>query len=177
MQTWTTFAGRVIACHTATYLVAGLTASWLFDYAAMWNAEAMAHMRPLDSPWVAAGPGLQLIRGAVFALCLYPFRSVFLDRPRGWLPLWGLLVGVGVISTYGPSPGSLEGLVYTNTPLALHLRGLPEVLLQPLAFSLCLTGWSRRTPAAATRAWPAVLGTLTALAVLASLAGVLLAPG
>jgi hypothetical protein len=165
------FAVRVIACHVGTYLVAGLLFSQLFDYAELWSRPEMAHMRPLSSPWVAAGPALQLVRGLVLALVLAPFREIFLGRPQGWLLLWGLLAGIGILSPYGPSPGSLEGLVYTSTPWASHLRGLPEVLAQSLAFSVCLVAWSRRPH----RLWAVGFGVLAVLAVASSAAGVLLA--
>lgn len=167
-SSWGRFAVRVTATHTATYMVAGFAAMQLLDYAGFWQTPEMAHMRPLDSPWVAAGPGLQVVRGLVLAVVLYPFRSVFL-RPGGWLPLWGLLAGIGILSTYGPAPGSIEGLIYTTAPLGTHLRGLPEVVVQSLAFSVVLVAWCR-SPG---WRWAAGMGGLTALAVLASVAGIL----
>lgn len=171
---WRRFAGRVVACHTATYLVAGFVSMHLFDYAALWQTPGFANYRPLDSAWVAAGPSLQVVRGLVLAVVLWPFRTVFLDgvaidRPRGWLSLWGLLVGVGILSTYGPAPGSLEGLIYLRTPALHQLTGLPEILAQSLAFSVCLVAWSRRPHPA----YRVVLGGLTMLAVMASTAGIL----
>jgi hypothetical protein len=169
---WRQFGVRVIACHVGTYLVAGLVFSQLFDYAELWSRPEMAHMRPLSSPWVAAGPALQVVRGLVLAFVLYPFREVFLRRPQGWLLLWGLLAGLGILSPYGPSPGSVEGLIYTSTPLLSHLRGLPEVLFQSLAFSAGLVAWTRHPR----RLWSVLFGGLTVLAVLSSTAGVLLAP-
>jgi hypothetical protein len=169
---WPSFAGRVVVCHVGTYLVAGLLFSQLFDYAELWTRPEMAHMRPLSSPWVAAGPGLQVVRGLVLAVVLSPFRGVFLGRPRGWLLLWGLLAGIGIVSPYGPSPGSVEGLIYTSTPLLSHLRGLPEVLVQSLVFSACLVAWSRQPR----RLWTALFGTLAVLALASSAAGVLLSP-
>jgi hypothetical protein len=57
------FAGRVVACHVVTYLVCGLVASNLLDYASRWQDPLFAFMRPLDSPWVALGPALQVVRG------------------------------------------------------------------------------------------------------------------
>jgi hypothetical protein len=166
------FAGRVVACHVVTYLVCGLAASNLLDYASRWEDPRFAFMRPLDSPWVALGPALQVVRGVVLALALYPFRSVFLGGDKGTLRLAVLLIAIGVLSTYGPAPGSLEGLVYTRLPLALHLFGLPEVIIQPALFSMLLVAWHHRPH----RAWGIVLGILTALTVLMSLAGVFLAP-
>lgn len=166
------FAWRTTAVHVATYMVAGITASNLLDYAGWWRTDALSHMRPLDSPWVAAGPGLQVVRGLILAVALAPFRSAFLDAPRGWARLWGLLVGIGILSTYGPAPGSVEGAIYTDLPVAAHLFGLPEVCAQSLAFALGLWGWYRWPH----RAWGVVFGVLAVLALLASAAGVLLGP-
>lgn len=168
IEGWGRFAWRVTAAHTATYLIAGLIASNLLDYGAWWGTEWMDHYRPLDSPWVAAGPALQPIRGLLFAAVLYPFRAVILGE-GGWRRLWALLVGVGILSTYAAGPASVEGVIYTGLPAAYHLFGLPEVLGQTLVFSLCLTGWYRRPH----RAWGLALGTITALALLASTAGLL----
>ncbi len=161
------FTWRVSACHVVTYMVAGLLASTLLGYADWWNTEPLAHMRPLDSPWVAAGPALQLLRGLIFAVVLFPFRQRILDQRDGWLVLWGLLVGIGILSTYGPAPGSIEGVIYTTLPLPFHVFGAPEVYGQSLAFSLCLVGWYRRPH----RAWGWVLGTLAVLSMLVSIGG------
>jgi hypothetical protein len=151
-------------------MIAGILAMTLFDYAAWWDTRELSHMRALDSPWVAAGPSLQLARGLVFALVLYPFRSRILCEPRGWLALWGLLVGVGILSTYAAAPGSIEGAIYTRLPLVFHAFGAPEVYLQSLAFSLCFVGWYRRPH----KAWGWVFGLSTALTLLLSTAGVLI---
>jgi hypothetical protein len=51
------------------------------------------------------------------------------------------LVVVGIVGTPGPAPGSLEGMIYTRIPLWVQFRGLPEVLLQTLAFSWLLCHW------------------------------------
>jgi hypothetical protein len=161
---------RVAACHMVTYFVAGLLAFTLLDYAAAFQSEHMAcWMRPTTSRWVAAGPGLQWIRGLIFALVLFPFRHVFLESERGWLKLWGLLLGLGILSTYGPAPGSVEGLVYTKIPPLDQVKGLAEVVGQSLAFSILLVGWYRRPH----RAWDNVLYVLAGLVVLMSLAGAL----
>jgi hypothetical protein len=166
------FAGRVIVCHVVTYMLAGLVASTLLDYESRWQDPLFAFMRPFDSPWVALGPALQVVRGLVLAIVLYPFRSVFLRDPRGAAKLAMLLIGIGVLSTYGPAPGSLEGIVYTRFPLEIHLFGLPEVVVQAASFSIVVVAWHRRPH----RAWAIVFGIVTGLTLLMSLAGVFLAP-
>ncbi len=100
---------RVTACHMVTYTIAGILAFYLADYQHSFTSEHLAcYMLPTSSRWVALGPLLQVFRGLVFALCLYPFRHVFLDEDRGWLKLWDLLVGLVILSTAGrrPSRGS-----------------------------------------------------------------------
>lgn len=164
------FLVRVTAAHVATYTIAGLLASTLLDYRSLWASEWFASFRPYDSPWIAAGPALQVVRGLILAAVLYPIRGAFLDARGGWARLWAVLVGVGILSTYAAATGSVEGLIYTRVPLSVHLHGLPEVVAQAGAFAAVLVGWYRHPH----RAWGIVLGGLAGLAVLASAAGVLL---
>ncbi len=164
-----TFLVRVTLTHMVTYTVAGLLAYTLIDYPMLFQAEGFAGlMRPVTSKWVAAGPALQVIRGLIFAMALYPFRRVFLEERGGWLPLWGLLLGLCVFSTAAAAPGSIEGLIYTTIPPALQMRGLPEVVLQTLAFSLIVCAWYRNPR----RSWAVVMGVLAVLVVLISAAGI-----
>ena len=55
--------------------------------------------------------------------------------------LWALLVGVGILSTFGPSPASIEGMIYTVLPFDEHIRGYPEILLQSLLLSVIVVYW------------------------------------
>lgn len=169
--TFPRFLARVTSSHVVTYLVAGMLAYTLLDYGTLFQSEGFSClMRPISSRWIAAGPALQIFRGLIFALALYPFRSVFLADRQGWLKLWGLLAGLAIFSTAGAAPGSVEGMIYTKIPIGAQLRGLPEVLLQTLAFSLLLNAWHRHPH----RAWAVVMGTLTLLGILMSVAGVFL---
>ena len=46
-----------------TPIILGILAATLLDYKDLFNAGALAgYMRPLDSPWIAAGPALQVVR-------------------------------------------------------------------------------------------------------------------
>jgi hypothetical protein len=166
--TFATLLWRVTACHVVTYFLAGILAYFLLDYKTFFEAGPLAAlMRPIASKWVAAGPALQVLRGLIFALALYPFRRVFLEESRGWLKLWGLLLGLAILSTAGPAPGSVEGLIYTKLSLLDHLRGLPEVVGQTLAFSVILARWYH----APRRAWTIGMGVAVGLVLLMSLAG------
>jgi hypothetical protein len=164
------FFVRVTACHMVTYFVAGALAFYLADYETTFASEHLAcYMLPTTSKWVSAGPLLQVFRGLAFALCLFPFRRVFLDEERGWLKLWGLLVGLAILSTAGPAPGSIEGMIYTKIPVLQQVRGLHEVVGQTLVFSILLVLWYRKPR----RAWSIVMGVLTGLVALLSVAGTL----
>ena len=159
---------RVAACHTVTYLVVGFAALHLMDYATKFSAEC-SNMVPTDEPIVALGVSLQVFRGLLFAVVLYPFRRVFLDERLGRLNLWGLFMGLAILGTAGPAPGSFEGMIFTRTPILDQIVGLWEVVLQTLFFCVLLVAWHRKPG----KAWSVTMYVLWALAVLMSIAGAL----
>ena len=139
------FAWRVLSLHMLTYFLVGLVAFLVFDYRQAFETTELRYlMRPTTSPWVAAGPALQIFRGILFAVILYPLAAYILSRKDGVLLLWSLFIGFAILGTAGPSPGSLEGILYTKLPISLHLMGLPEVILQTLLFSAGLVLWCRK---------------------------------
>ncbi|HYK90903.1 MAG TPA: hypothetical protein VE398_19180 [Acidobacteriota bacterium] len=172
LPTLKAFAWRVVSLHVLTYFALGIAAFLILDYRqAFQNTELRYLMRPTTSPWVAAGPAFQLVRGLLFAAILYPFASHFIRRSNGALLLWTLFLGLAILGTAGPSPGSFEGILYTKLPIKLHLFGLPEVVLQTLLFSIGLVSWCRK-PAR----WKNIAsGIGVALVLLMSAAGVLAA--
>ena len=66
------------------------------------------------------------------------------DKKRGWLVLWNIVIVFGILSTPAAAPSSIEGMIYSKLPLWYHLVGLPEILLQTLAFSFLLVHWEKR---------------------------------
>ncbi|NLY89519.1 MAG: hypothetical protein GX085_07880 [Firmicutes bacterium] len=166
---WGQFFWRITACHMVTYFIMGLLASTLLDYKNFFGTEILVtYMRQIESPWVAAGPALQVFRGLLFALVLWPIRDSFLEEKKGWLRLWLLFIGLAILGTAGPSPGSLEGIVYTQLPIEYHLWGLPEVIIQTLLFSLAVVFWYKKP----SKAWNIIMAIFVALIVLMGLAGV-----
>ena len=128
-----TLVGKSVVVHTVTYFVAGLLALTLGGYGETFAEPPLSHyMRPTSDRWVMAGPLLQPVRGLIFGLAFYPLRDVLFAPGRGWLTLWWLLVALGVLSTFGAAPGSVEGLIYTVIPPVDQFLGLWEVLLQSL---------------------------------------------
>ena len=137
-------AGRSAVVHTVTYVTMGVLASTLLDYRAVFARPDMAcWMRQLDDPVVMMGPLLQPLRGLVFALVLYPLRSILFGQANRWLLLWWLLVGLGIVNTFGPAPGSLEAMLYTVIPVPDQMKGYLEVVPQAGLFSFLLVYWIR----------------------------------
>jgi hypothetical protein len=122
--------------------VCGILAFVVLDYESRFaDPQVRVFMRQTDEPIVMAGPLFQPIRGILFAVAFYLLRSVLFDRKFGWLVMWTTLVTVGILSTFGPSPGSVEGMVYTVFPIPLQLIGMVEVLAQSLLLSVILCYW------------------------------------
>ncbi len=140
------FALRVIIAHTLTYFIFGMIMSNVFDYGEIFQREIIRDfMLQIDEHNVILGPFLQPLRGLIFALGLWPVRNLLVEKKRGWLVLWGLLVTIGILSTPAAAPCSIEGVLYTRLPLWYHLMGLPEILLQTLVFSVWLVWWERQS--------------------------------
>jgi hypothetical protein len=126
--------------HTITYFIMGLLASSLLNYAERFSRPEMAcWMRPTDDLMVLIGPLFQPVRGLIFALALYPLRGVIFSHPRGWLITGWLLTALGILSTFGPTSGSIEGMLYTKIPIPDQLVGWLEVI--PQAFLLAFIVW------------------------------------
>ncbi len=137
-----TFFWRITSSHMITYFIAGILAFYFLNYKELFETGTLSHlMRPSDSPWVAAGPGLQIIRGLVFSIVLWPFTSIFLSEKTGWLKLWLLLIGLSILSTTGPAPGSIEGMIYTVIPIKKQVIGYIEVIPQTCLFAFMVCYW------------------------------------
>ncbi|MBN1998563.1 hypothetical protein JW935_13475 [candidate division KSB1 bacterium] len=138
------FMWRMTAAHTVSYFIAGIFAILVLRYDQIFGVDELSFMRPTDSPWVGAGPGLQVLRGLLLSLFLYPFRSIFFTTKRGWLKFWFLNLGLSYLLTVSAAPGSFEGIIYTNIPIKYHLIGIPEILLYITLFTFFLWGWYKK---------------------------------
>jgi hypothetical protein len=164
--------GRAAVVHTLTYFAVGFLAFTFFDYAERFaHPDLRCYMRQTGDPLVTAGVLFQPIRGALFGVVFYLLRGV-LFRKNGWWIAWVTLVVVGIVSPFGPAPGSIEGLIYTKVTLSSLWGGLLEVLTQSFLLSSLTFYWANHPE----RRWLtrilvvlfvialglAVLGTLTA---------------
>jgi hypothetical protein len=136
------FCGRVTLVHFLSYSLVGalffaLGLNVIVYYESNPDPAMQGYQeifRATDSVLVAAGPLLNIIRGLLFGLVLYPFRETLITRKWGWAYLWALFLVLALFSTIGPAPGSIEGLIYTHVPLSHHLLTPWEGVLQTLVF-------------------------------------------
>lgn len=141
--TFLSLAAKTAVCHTLTYFLMGALAAHFLHYAEL-MAKPDSGMLPMTSPWVMAGPLFQPLRGLVFALVFYPLRDKLFGTKHGWLLMAWILIAIGIISTFGPASGSIEGMIYTPAPILGQLRGWLEVVPQAILFSALLCYWVNR---------------------------------
>lgn len=171
MKKFGIFFWRITSAHIITYFLAGIYAYTLLHYQNLFETPPFSYfMKPMNSWAVAAGPALQVIRGLIFAVVLWSFRSVFLDTRYGWLKLWGLLIGLSVLSTTAAAPGSVEGFIYTTLPVREQIIGYLEVIPQTLLFSLMVYYWYKKPH----KAWNVVSIVMVLIILLFSIAALLL---
>ena len=131
---------KTIVVHTITYMIMGLIAFNLFNYSEGFASPELAcWMRQTDDPIIMLGPLFQPLRGLIFGLAFFPIREILFGKKYGWLITWWLLVALGVLNTFGPAPGSVEGLVYTI--IRPSISTYFETTLQSLFFAGGLYLW------------------------------------
>lgn len=133
-------AAKAAVCHTLTYFVMGAFAYNAFHYADL-IARPCSGMRPMSDPLVRAGLLFQPLRGVLFAAVFYPFRERLFGRAHGWLLMGWMLIALGILGTFAAPSGSMEGLIYTTTPVWMQLRGWIEIVPQALLLSALLCYW------------------------------------
>jgi hypothetical protein len=131
---------KTAVCHTITYFFMGALAAHFLHYAELMDRPDSG-MRHMNDPLVMIGPMLQPLRGLVFALVFYPLRECLFGKKNGWLLMGWMLIALGILSTFGPASGSIEGMIYTPVPILFQLRGWLEVVPQALLLSALLCYW------------------------------------
>ncbi len=133
---------KTTVVHTLTYFAIGLVAFSLFNYSAKFADPALSSfMRQTDDPLVRASVLFQPIRGVLFGLVFYLLRDVLFGQSNGWLIMWITLVVIGIISTFGPTRGSIEGLIYMKPSAKVLWGGMVEVLSQSFLLSTITFHW------------------------------------
>lgn len=172
---FSSIAIRTTLVHTVTYFVIGLLSFLLLDYNARYADPAVAvALRQTDHPLVTAGPLFQVLRGFLLGIVFYALRDSIFPKHRGWLTAWLIFVIVGIFSTFGAAPSSIEGVVYTTLPIWFHIMSLPEILIQSFLLAILTHYWVNHPE----KKWLSILfGTLFVIIVLLALLGALSALG
>jgi hypothetical protein len=163
---------KTIVVHTVTYFLMGIIASTFLNYEEKYALPWMVcWVRQFGDPLLTAGPLFQPIRGIVFALAFYPLREVLFGKKNGWLVMGWLLIALGILSTFGPPPGSIEGMIYTVVPISSQVTGYLEIVPQALLLSAGLCYWVNHSE----KKWLGwVLGTAFVIAILLTVLGLLM---
>lgn len=140
--TFTSIVIKTVVAHTVTYLIAGILAYSIFNYPRLFSkTELRFFMRQTSHPLVKLGVIFQPLRGVIFGIAFFILRDSFFTQSNGWLLMWIVLVCLSILSTFGPTPSSIEGVLFTKLPLRIHLIGLPEILLQSFLLSFVVYYW------------------------------------
>ncbi len=154
------FLLRVIVIHFLTYYFFGMLASRVLHYETILSLPVIRdYMLGYGDASVVWGPLIQPVRGLILGCVLLPFRNFLAEKKYGWIYLWLVFVGIGILSPPAAAPCSIEGIIYTRLPLWYHLIGLPEILLQTLVFSI-LVHLYMRYPDKLLESLPPVIGIL-----------------
>lgn len=133
-----------ILLHVITYTVIGILFFTLQDYeGAFATQERFELYRPTDDPLVAAAIPMQIVRGGLLAVLIYPIYKTFIKKKQGWLYLFGLMFGLTALGAPNFFPGLLEDIV-SETTVGELLIGPAEITVQMLLFSVLLFLWERR---------------------------------
>jgi hypothetical protein len=136
-------AAKTVVCHTLTYTLMGMLAAHFLHYEQMFN-QPNSGLRPFNDPMIMLGAPLQIVRGILFASVFYLFREQLFGRADGWLRMAWMLIGIGILGTFAAPGGSLEGFIFTTTPILAQMRGYLEVVPQALLLSALLCYWINR---------------------------------
>jgi len=133
---------KTILTHTVTYFLVGWLAYSFFSHVSLPGGGSIyTAIRPVTDPLVMLGTPLQAVRGLLFGLVFYLLQRSLFSGKNGGLLIWLTLLVFGILGTFGPTAGSLEGMIFTYQPLLGHLYSLPEIVLQSLLLSLVLFYW------------------------------------
>jgi len=136
---------RFSIVHVIIYIFIALIFQNYLNYNEQFTSSVLYNnFRNIDSNIIRFAPLFQIGRGVFIGLIIYPIYNCIIGVKYGWLRLFALLWGLSLIGSVAATPGSIEGFIYTKTPLIEHLLGLPEVTLQTMLFSLIFVKWEKR---------------------------------
>lgn len=139
------FTVRFAAVHTLTYLAFGVVFMLACQYFMYFKGDPLFSlvMKSSDELSVRLAPLIQVFRGALLALAIFPFREVIIGHRQGWPKLFLLLFVLTSIGAVITGPGSIEGFLYTQFSFNPFI-GYPEIALQMLTSSWLFCKWEEK---------------------------------
>ncbi len=125
---------------TVTYFLVGFGAFTIFKYAVALS-QPDSNMRPATDPLVRAGILFQPLRGILFGVVFFLLKDILFQQANGWIIMWIMLVVIGILSTFAPAAGSIEGFIYLKHWLGKNWGGLVEILTQSFLLSVLTYYW------------------------------------
>ncbi len=138
---------RFILLHVITYTVIGVIFFQLQDYENAFKIqEDFQLFRPMDHPLVVYSMFIQILRGIVLSIMIYPFYDFIINSKQGWLQLFIILFGLTVLGSLVFIPNFIHKTVEGSffQVILENIIGLPEIIVQTLLFSWLLTRWEPR---------------------------------
>lgn len=137
------YIGRFSLLHAIIYsLIAYIFLSFLNTFPESWKIS-LEFFEPYKYPDTLVILS-QLIRGMLLAIIIYPFYNTIMKSKNGLLILFATLWGLGLLTSVEPMPGSIEGMIYTQTSFIEHFIVLIAVAIQSLIFCKLFIYWERR---------------------------------
>lgn len=139
---------RFTLLHVLTYTVIGVIFYQLQDYEKAFQVQEYFELfRPTDHPLVMYSMFIQILRGAILAMLIYPFYNIIMKWKQGWLLLFTVLFGLTVLGSLVFIPDFVAS--FTNAPFIQvvleNIIGLPEITIQILVFSWLFIGWEKKS--------------------------------
>ncbi len=140
------YAGRFSLVYVVTYTIIAIVFLNIQNALPSSGRVALDFFEPYSLN--IRGTMAQALIGVVIALVLYPFYDLIVKKERNWLILFAALWGVALLGSLEPKPGSIEGMLYTETTFAEHLLVLAAGAVQALLFCQLFLAWERRSAGA-----------------------------
>lgn len=132
---------RFSITHLAIYMLFNLLIAYIFNHFGIFQIDTTYTFRQFSLYGLEII--VQLVRGLIMALILYPFYETIIRNRFGWLIIFGIIWGLSYIGAINTIPGSIEGMIYTTTPIEVHLYFIVKSMAEVLTFAMVFCAWER----------------------------------
>ncbi|PXV66957.1 hypothetical protein C8C78_1097 [Halanaerobium congolense] len=140
------FTIRFILVHILVYIFIGVIFKNFENYVGtLINVDTYYDFKASEPALFRIASVFQIFRGAFFAFILYPFYDTIIKSEYAWQKLFFIIWGFSFIGAAAPIPGSIEGLIYTNTTLVEHAIAFIKYTVEISVFSWFFVKWENRT--------------------------------